>query len=94
VILEPVSPTVPLLSAASQELVDAPRRGRPSKEDKIGEAINILLKRGVDLAKLPRPQAMAEIRKCAENELKADINIGFSDPVLQRVLFRRFGPRG
>jgi hypothetical protein len=94
VILEPVSPTVPLLSAAaSQELVDAPRRGRPSKEDKIGEAIDILLKKGVDLAKLPRPQAMAEIRKCAANELKSDINIGFSDPVLQRVLFRRFGPR-
>jgi hypothetical protein len=95
VILEPVSPAVPLPSAsASQELIDAARRGRPSKEDKIGEAIDILSKRGIDLAKLPRPQAMAEIRKCAANELKTDINIGFSDPVLQRVLFRRFGPRG
>jgi hypothetical protein len=95
VILEPVSPAVPLPSAAaSQEFVDAVRRGRPSKEDKIAEAIDILLKRGVDLAKLPRPQAMAEIRKCAASELKADVNIGFSDPVLQRVLFRRFGPRG
>ena len=55
--------------------------------------IDILLKKGVDLAKLPRPQAMAEIRNCAANELNSDINIGFSDPVLQRVLFRRFGPR-
>jgi hypothetical protein len=94
-ILEPVSPAVPLPSApASQELIDAARRGRPSKEDKIGEAIDILLKRGIDLAKLSRPQAMAEIRKCATSELKSDVNIGFSDPVLQRVLFRRFGPRG
>jgi hypothetical protein len=94
VILEPVSPAVsPPSPAASQELVDAARRGRPSKEAKIAEAIDILLKRGVDLAKLPRPQAMAEIRKCAASELKGDVNIGFSDPVLQRVLFRRFGPR-
>jgi hypothetical protein len=68
-------------------------RGRPSKTPEIDQAIDILLKKGVGLAKLPRPEAMAHIRNCAANELNSDINIGFSDAVLERILFRRFGPR-
>jgi hypothetical protein len=72
---------------------ESKRRGRPSKAAEIEEVIEILLGKGINLAKLPRPQAMAEIRNCAANHPDSDINIGYSDPVLERVLFRRFGPR-
>ncbi len=68
-------------------------RGRPSKELEIEKAIDILMKRAVPLAKMPRPEAMMQIRRCAEIELNSDTNIGFSDPVLERFLLRRFGPR-
>jgi hypothetical protein len=76
-----------------RECIKKAERGRPSKTPEIEEAIDILLRRGVGLAKLPRPEAMAEIKNCAANELNSDVNIGFSDPVLERILFRRFGPR-
>ncbi len=68
-------------------------RGPPSKELEIEKAIDILMKRVVPLAKMPRPEAMMQIRRCAEIELNSDTNIGFSDPVLERFLLRRFGPR-
>ena len=68
-------------------------RGRPSKELEIERAIDILLRRGVDLAKMPRPKAYGTVRECAASELKSDTKIGFTDPVIQRFLFRRFGAR-
>jgi hypothetical protein len=91
------SETVPIAEGSAHlvESAHAPskQRGRPSKAAEIEKVIEILLGKGIDLAKLPRPEAMAEIRNCAADELNSDVNIGFSDPVLERVLFRRFGPR-
>jgi hypothetical protein len=69
------------------------RRGRPSKEEEIEGAINILLARGIDLTTMPRPNAYNAIKNCARTELKSNTKIGFSDPVIQRALFRRFGRR-
>jgi hypothetical protein len=69
------------------------RRGRPSKTHEIEEAIDMLLKNGVDLAAMPRPRAYKAVRKCAEGDLKSITTIGFSDPVIQRALFRRFRER-
>jgi hypothetical protein len=68
-------------------------RGRPSKTPEIERAIELLLNKGVDLAKLPRPKAYEAVRKCAASELNSDTAIGFTDPVIQRSLFSRFGPR-
>ena len=67
-------------------------RGRPSKTPEVERAIDHLLERGVALAKMPRPDAYKAVRKAA-NELKYNTQIGFSDPVVQRALSRRFGPR-
>ena len=67
-------------------------RGRPSKTPEVERAIDHLLERGVALAKIPRPDAYKAVRKAA-NELKYNTEIGFSDPVVQRALSRRFGPR-
>lgn len=82
---------------ATDKLEEAPSplkvRGRPSKAPEIKRAIDILLEKGVDLAKMPRPRAFKAIRKCAASELKSDITIGFSDPVIQRALFNLFGQR-
>jgi hypothetical protein len=79
--------------AAPQELIKETRRGRPSKENEIEEAIDLLLRNGVDLAKMPRPIAYEKVRECAKSDLNSDTDIGFADPVIQRFLFRRFGPR-
>jgi len=68
-------------------------RGRPSKTPEIERAIELLLSKGVDLAKMPRPKAYEAVRKCAAGELNSDTLIGFTDPVIQRSLFSRFGPR-
>jgi hypothetical protein len=67
-------------------------RGRPSKTPEVERAIDYLVEKGVALAKIPRPDAYKAVRKAA-NELKYNTEIGFSDPVVQRVLSRRFGPR-
>jgi hypothetical protein len=87
----------PLSESATDGLKEAPSpskvRGRPSKAPEIERAIDILLDHGVDLAKMPRPQAFKAVRKCAASELKSDVNIGFSDPVIQRALLNRFGQR-
>jgi hypothetical protein len=61
-------------------------RGRPSKALEIERATEILLGRGVDLAKMSRPKAYDAVRKCAAGELKADTKIGFADPVIQRAV--------
>jgi hypothetical protein len=67
--------------------------GRPSKADEIEQAIDILLKNGIDLAAMPRPKACEAVKKCAESELKSNTRVGFSVPVIQRALFGRFGRR-
>jgi hypothetical protein len=55
--------------------------------------IEILLANGVALAKMPRLKAYKAVRECAARELNSDTQIGFSDPVIQRALLNRFGPR-
>ena len=95
---EPEESAVPIGPESAPELLStetSPRRGpgRPDKSAEIDQAINLLLGRPVDLAAMPRQQAFRAVRKCAASELKSNINIGFSDPVLQRALFRRFGRR-
>jgi hypothetical protein len=88
------APAVPPGRApAPREIVTDRQRGRPSKTPEIEQAIDILSEKGVDLAKMPRPKAFKTIRKCAARELKSDVDIGFSDPVIQRALFNRFGRR-
>lgn len=70
-----------------------PSLGRPSKASDVERAIDLLIERHVDVAAMPRPNAYRAIRRCAERDLKANTSIGFSDPVIQRALQRRFGPR-
>jgi hypothetical protein len=85
--IPPPSPTAP------HEFIEEAQRGRPTKTAEIEQAIDILLTKGVDLAGLPRPKAYKAVRQCAASELGSDINVGFSDPVIQRALFRRLGRR-
>ena len=84
---------LPASTAPFQKVIRKSRRGRPSKTDEIEQAIDLLLKNEVDLAAMPRPRAYKAIRKCAEGDLKSNTKIGFSDPVIQRALFRRFRER-
>ena len=95
---EPQEFTVPIVPEPGPDLPSSeasqPRDpGRPSKSSEIERAIEILLANGVGLAKLPRPMAYREVRECAARELSSDTQIGFSDPVIQRSLLKRFGPR-
>jgi hypothetical protein len=85
--IPPPSPTAP------HEFIEEAQRGRPTKLAEIEQAIEILLAKGVDLRGLPRPKAYKAVRQCAASELSSDINMGFSDPVIQRALFRRLGRR-
>lgn len=78
--------------SSEAEVVDPRPPGRLSKAPEIERAIDVLLERGIEVGKLPRPEAFTAIRDAA-SELNSNIDIGFSDPVLQRVLFRRFGAR-
>jgi hypothetical protein len=66
--------------------------GRPSKNAEIEAAIDALTPEGVDVSKLPRKDAYARIRQKAA-KLGANVEVGFSVPVIQRVLVRRYGPR-
>jgi hypothetical protein len=68
-------------------------KGRPSKADEINKAIDGLLAQGMDLANMERPRAQGKIKKYARDELKANTNVGYSKPVIQRALFLRFGKR-
>jgi hypothetical protein len=67
-------------------------RGRPSKVPEIERAIEILFERGIDLANMSRQKAYKAVRQCAANELNSNIKLGFTDPVIHRSLFKRFGP--
>jgi hypothetical protein len=80
-------------TAAPRQSINEKQRGRPSKAPEIEHAIDILLRQGVDLANMPRPRAYNAVRNCAASELKSNIEIGFTNPVIQRALFRRFGRR-
>jgi hypothetical protein len=66
--------------------------GRPSKTAEIELAIEALAAEGVDLSKLTRKVAYARIRQKAA-ELGTSVELGFSPPVVRKVLIRRFGPR-
>ena len=66
--------------------------GRHSKAPEIDQAIDRLIKQGLDPGSMPRPQAYNAVRRAAA-ELGFNTRIGFSDPVIQRCLLRRFGPR-
>ncbi len=66
--------------------------GRPSKNAEIEAAIDALTAEGVDLSKLARKDAYSRIRQKAA-KLGAKVGVGFSDPVIQRLLVRRYGPR-
>ena len=83
----------PLHETLPSERSPSKARGRPSKTPDIDRAIDILVKKGVDLAKMPRPSAYRAVKECAASELYSDTQLGFSDPVIQRSLFRRFGRR-
>jgi hypothetical protein len=95
---EPQGFTAPIKTESAPELpsreASSPRElGRPSKSAEIERAIEILLANGIALAKMPRPKAYRAVRECAARELNSDTQIGFSDPVIQRSLFKRFGSR-
>jgi hypothetical protein len=77
--------------AVSEQVAPA-RAGRPSKNAKIEAAIDALTAEGVDLSKLPRKDAYSRIRQKAA-KLGVNVEVGFSVPVIQRVLVGRYGPR-
>jgi hypothetical protein len=83
----------PAYELPSREASQSREPGRPSKSAEIERAIEMLLADGVALAKMPRPKAYAAVRECAARKLNSDTQIGFSDPVVQRSLVKRFGPR-
>jgi hypothetical protein len=66
--------------------------GRPSKKAEIELAIDALKAEGVDLSKLPRKDACLQVRRRAA-KLGANVEIGFSLPVVRKVLIERYGPR-
>jgi hypothetical protein len=66
--------------------------GRPSKNAVIEAAIDKLTAEGINLSKLPRKDAHSRICQAAAT-LGVDVEVGFSYPVIRRVLVRRYGPR-
>jgi hypothetical protein len=66
--------------------------GRPSKNAVIEAAIDKLAAEGINLSKIPRKDAHSRICQTAAT-LGADVDVGFSYPVIRRVLVRRYGPR-
>lgn len=80
-------------AAKKVEKPPAPKStGRPSKHTEISRAIDALAEEGVDVSTLPRKDAYSRIRTKAKTQ-GANVEIGFSDPVIQRVVLRRYGPR-
>jgi hypothetical protein len=66
--------------------------GRPSKNSEIEAAIDKLTAEGINLSKLPRKDAHSRICHTAAT-LGADVEVGFSAPVIRKVLVKRYGPR-
>jgi hypothetical protein len=56
--------------------------GRHSKAPEIDQAIDHLIKQGLDPGSMPRPQAYNAVKRAAA-ELGFNTGIGFSDPVIQ-----------
>ena len=83
--------TTELATAKVKSLSDRP--GRPTKETEILQVIEHLIKSGVDLNKILRKQAYDLIRATAVTEFKFNIEIGYSNPVLLKILNRKFGKR-
>ncbi len=86
-----VQPLASSAPAVSKQVGPMPP-GRPSKSATIEAAIDALTAEGVDLSKLPRKDAYSRIRQKAA-KLGANVEVGFSVPVVQRALVRRYGPR-
>ena len=68
-------------------------KGRPSKEQIIARIIDELTAQGIDFNSMPRDAARGKILEYAERTLKENTKVGFSIPVIQRVLFRKLGHR-
>jgi len=66
--------------------------GRPSKESEIGAAISRIADKGIRIASMPRKAAYELVRNEA-TAMNRDTSVGYSDPVIQRALSRRFGKR-
>lgn len=86
--VEPLARSAPALSKP----VGPTPVGRPSKSAEIEAAIDALTSEGVDPCRLCRKDAYSRIRQKATT-LEANVEVGFSAPVIQRVLVRRCGPR-
>lgn len=86
--VEPLARSAP---AVSKPVGPTPA-GRPSKSAEIEAAIDALMTEGVDLSRLARKDAYSRICQKATT-LGANVEVGFSAPVIQRVLVRRYGPR-
>jgi len=69
------------------------RPGRPSKDTEIETAICALRDRGIDLNSMKRSSACEKVREYARDELGANLQIGYSDPPVQRMLVRILGKR-
>ena len=85
---------VPAESLAA-EAQPAPRRkpGRGSKIDQVLQAIRALQIAGINLNAMKRRDAYKAVRNYARDNLDADMENGFSDPVIQRALVRSVGTR-
>lgn len=66
--------------------------GRPSKAIFIEEAIEALTNRGVDISRLPRKTAYNMVRDQIEKS-GVNIDIGFSNTVIQKIIYRKYGRR-
>ncbi|MFZ0557934.1 MAG: hypothetical protein WAM55_01435 [Methylovirgula sp.] len=86
-----VQPLASSARAAIKQVAPTPP-GRPSKSATIEAAIDALTAEGVDVSKLSRKDAYSRIREKA-SKLGANVEVGFSVPVVQRALVRRYGPR-
>jgi hypothetical protein len=67
--------------------------GRPSKEAEILDIIAEIEKTGYQFNISPRNDDFEKIRVHTRQKFKAEILKGYSDPVLQRTIFRKFGRR-
>jgi hypothetical protein len=79
--------------AAPQKLAPKSRPGRPSKIELINEIIDELQNSGVQLNSKPRGVARDLIIEAAIKTGCSKNADGFSEPVIQRALFRKFGQR-
>jgi hypothetical protein len=65
--------------------------GRPSKKDKIMQAIDGLIAEGVDFNAIGRGEAEQKVRNFAKERLGEDLKRGFSQPVVRKAIVARCG---